>query len=68
MTLTVVKRFLKLVASEPQIKTSVSEFDITKIKVGDAVNVTVNSTGEEGKGKVTKISELPTSYDDSNQK
>jgi len=58
---------LKLVASEPQIKTSVSEFDITKIKVGDAVNVTVNSTGEQGKGKITKISELPTSYDDSNQ-
>lgn len=27
----------------------------------------MNSTGEEGKAKVTKISELPTSYDDSNQ-
>lgn len=58
---------LKLVSDESQIKTSISEFDINKIKVGDSVNVSVSSTGDEGKGKVAKISELPTSYEDKSQ-
>ncbi|MGK9044185.1 efflux RND transporter periplasmic adaptor subunit [Mammaliicoccus vitulinus] len=58
---------LKLVSKEAQIKTSISEFDINKIKVGDSVNVSVSSTGDEGKGKVAKISELPTSYEDKSQ-
>ncbi|MCO4358679.1 HlyD family efflux transporter periplasmic adaptor subunit [Staphylococcus agnetis] len=54
---------LKLIADEPQIKTTVTEFDLNKISVGDAVNVTVTSTGKKGKGKIKNISELPTSYD-----
>ncbi|HAL08690.1 MAG TPA: RND transporter [Staphylococcus sp.] len=58
---------LKLVSDESQIKTSISEFDINKIKIGDPVNVSVSSTGDEGKGKVAKISELPTSYEDKSQ-
>lgn len=53
---------LKLVSKESQIKSSVSEFDINKIKVGDKANISVNSTGENAKGKITKISELPTSF------
>ncbi|MEB7781253.1 efflux RND transporter periplasmic adaptor subunit [Mammaliicoccus fleurettii] len=58
---------LKLVSDEAQIKTSISEFDINKIKIGDSVDISVSSTGGEGKGKVTKISELPTSYEDKSQ-
>ncbi|MDU0477606.1 efflux RND transporter periplasmic adaptor subunit, partial [Staphylococcus chromogenes] len=58
---------LKLIADEPQIKTTVSEFDLNKISVGDDVNVTVTSTGKKGKGKIKSISELPTSYDQAQQ-
>lgn len=58
---------LKLIADEPQIKTTVSEFDLNKISVGDDVNVTVTSTGKKGKGKIKSISELPTSYDQDQQ-
>ncbi|MCO4330236.1 MULTISPECIES: efflux RND transporter periplasmic adaptor subunit [Staphylococcus] len=58
---------LKLIADEPQIKTTVSEFDLNKISVGDDVNVTVTSTGKKGKGKIKSISELPTSYDQNQQ-
>ncbi|MCO4365817.1 HlyD family efflux transporter periplasmic adaptor subunit [Staphylococcus agnetis] len=54
---------LKLISDEPQIKTTVSEFDLNKISVGDAVNVTVTSTGKKGKGKIKSISQLPISYD-----
>ncbi len=55
---------LKLIANETQIKSSVSEFDVNKIKVGDSVNIKVNSTGEKGHGKITKISELPSNYEE----
>ncbi|MEP9853194.1 HlyD family efflux transporter periplasmic adaptor subunit [Staphylococcus aureus] len=54
---------LQLVSNEPQIKTSVSEFDLEKIKEGDKVNVKVISTGKTGTGKIKKISELPKSYE-----
>ncbi|UXR69461.1 efflux RND transporter periplasmic adaptor subunit [Staphylococcus sp. IVB6246] len=53
---------LQLIAENPEIKTTVSEYDLDKIKVGDKVNVEVNSTGKKGTGKIVKISELPTSY------
>lgn len=55
---------LKLITNETQIKSSVSEFDVNKIKVGDSVNIKVNSTGEKGHGKITKISELPSNYEE----
>src|SRR5699024_11698997 len=48
---------VQLVSNEPQIKTSVSEFDLEKIKEGDKVNVKVISTGKTGTGKIKKISE-----------
>ena len=55
---------MQLISSNPQINATITEFDINKIK-GDEVNVTVNSTGKKGKGKILKIDELPTSYDTS---
>lgn len=55
---------LQLVSNEPQIKTTVSEFDLDKIKEGDKVDVKVTSNGKTGKGTIKKISELPTSYED----
>lgn len=56
---------LQLISDSPQIKSTVSEFDLDKVHKGDKVNVSVNSNGKKGHGKITKISELPTSYDDS---
>ncbi|MDF0234141.1 HlyD family efflux transporter periplasmic adaptor subunit, partial [Staphylococcus pseudintermedius] len=53
---------LKLIANELEIQSTISEFDLEKIKVGDTVNIKVTSTGKEGKGKITHISQLPTSY------
>lgn len=55
---------LQLVSNEPQIKTTVSEFDLDKIKEGDKVDVKVTSNGKTGKGEIQKISELPKSYED----
>ena len=55
---------LQLISDNPQIKSTVTEFDVDKIKEGDDVNVTVNSNGKKGKGKILKVDELPTSYDD----
>lgn len=55
---------LQLVSKEPQIKTTVSEFDLEKIKEGDKVNVKITSNGKTGKGEIKKISELPKSYED----
>ena len=54
---------LQLISDNPQINATVTEFDINKIKEGDKVDVTVNSTGKKGEGKIIKIDELPTSYD-----
>ncbi|MCI2921918.1 efflux RND transporter periplasmic adaptor subunit [Staphylococcus hominis] len=54
---------LQLVSDEPQVKASITEFDLDKIKKGDKVNVTVNSTGKKGKGEIEKIEELPSSFD-----
>ncbi|MEB7367625.1 efflux RND transporter periplasmic adaptor subunit [Staphylococcus borealis] len=59
------KPVLQLISDNPQIKSTVTEFDVDKIKEGDKVDVTVNSNGKKGKGKILKIDELPTSYDDS---
>ncbi|MHA4769778.1 efflux RND transporter periplasmic adaptor subunit [Staphylococcus capitis] len=56
---------LQLISDNPQIKSTVTEFDVDKIKEGGEVDVTVNSNGKKGKGKILKIDELPTSYDDS---
>lgn len=56
---------LQLISDNPQIKSTVTEFDVEKIKEGDKVDVTVDSNGKKGKGKILKIDELPTSYDDS---
>ena len=46
------------------IKVFIVIFNIN-IKEGQKVNVSVNSTGQKGKGKILKINTLPTSYDDS---
>lgn len=56
---------LQLISNDTQIKSTVSEFDLSKIKEGNKVNVTVNSNGQKGQGKILKINTLPTSYDDS---
>ncbi|MDG0822617.1 efflux RND transporter periplasmic adaptor subunit [Staphylococcus equorum] len=58
------EKILQLVSNEPQIKTTVSEFDLNKIKEGNKVDVKVTSTGETGEGKIQKISELPKSYEE----
>lgn len=55
---------MQLISSNPQINATITEFDINKIKEGDEVNVTVNSTGKKEKENF-KIDELPTSYDTS---
>lgn len=55
---------LQLVGDEPQIKATVTEFDLGKIKEGDQVDVKVTSTGKKGKGEIQKISELPKSYEE----
>jgi HlyD family secretion protein len=56
---------LQLISNDPQIKSTVSEYDLDKIHTGDKVNVSVTSNGKKGHGKINKINELPTSYDDS---
>ncbi len=58
---------MQLISNEPQIKTTVSEFDINKIEKGKQVDFTINNSGEKGTGQIKKISELPTSYEDSLQ-
>lgn len=55
---------LQLVSNKPQIKTTVSEFDLEKIKEGDKVDIKITSNGKTGKGTIKKISELPTSYEE----
>ena len=55
---------MQLISSNPQINATITEFDINKIKEGDEVDVTVNSTGKKEKAN-PKIDELPTSYDTS---
>ncbi|HDH4185512.1 TPA: HlyD family efflux transporter periplasmic adaptor subunit [Staphylococcus aureus] len=53
---------LQLVSNELQIITTVSEFDLEKLKEGDKVDVKIKSNGKTGKGIIKKISELPKSY------
>ncbi|HCX9128232.1 efflux RND transporter periplasmic adaptor subunit [Staphylococcus aureus] len=53
---------LQLVSNESQIITTVSEFDLEKLKEGDKVDVKIKSKGKTGKGTIKKISELPKSY------
>lgn len=55
---------LKLVSLETQISTPVSEFDLKKLKVGKKVKIKVISTDKSTVGKIKKISQLPTSYDE----
>lgn len=54
---------LQLVSAEPQIKTTVSEYDLDKVNEGDKVNITVSSTGKKATGEIAKIDVLPTSYE-----
>lgn len=56
---------LQLISNDPQIKSTVSEYDLDKIHTGDKVNVSVTSNGKKGHGEINKINELPTSYDES---
>ncbi|MCD8915539.1 efflux RND transporter periplasmic adaptor subunit [Staphylococcus simulans] len=55
---------LQLISKNPQIKTTVSEYDLSKIKEGQKVEYTVSSTGKKGYGEILKISELPTNYEE----
>ncbi|UXV35423.1 efflux RND transporter periplasmic adaptor subunit [Staphylococcus sp. IVB6181] len=55
---------LQLISKNPQIKTTVSEYDLSKIKEGQKVEYTVSSTGKKGFGEILKISELPTNYEE----
>lgn len=55
---------LHLISKNSQIKTSVSEFDLNKVKKGDKVNLSITSTGKTGKGIIKQISELPISYEE----
>lgn len=45
------KPVLQLISDNPQIKSTVTEFDVDKIKEGDEVYVTVNSNGKKEKVK-----------------
>lgn len=47
---------LQLISDNPQINATVTEFDINKIKEGDKVDVTVNSTGKKGEGSGAQAS------------
>lgn len=51
---------LQLVSNKPEIKTTVSEYDIDKIKQGDLVDVDANNGGTKTKGKVIQIADLST--------
>ena len=46
---------LQLISDNPQINATVTEFDINKIKEGDKVDVTVNSTGKKVKVRLSKL-------------
>ena len=46
---------LQLISDNPQINATVTEFDINKIKEGDKVDVTVNSTGKKAKVRLSKL-------------
>ncbi|MCE3415925.1 efflux RND transporter periplasmic adaptor subunit, partial [Staphylococcus aureus] len=39
---------LYLISKESHIKTSVTEFDLNKVKKGDKVNLSITSTGKTG--------------------
>lgn len=55
---------LYLISKESHIKTSVTEFDLNKVKKGDKVNLSITSTGKTGAGIIKQISELPISYEE----
>lgn len=55
---------LTLISEEYEILTTISEFDLEKISEGDVVDIEVSSTGTQGTGEITWISQLPTTYDD----
>lgn len=54
---------LQLVSQKSQIQTTISEFDLNKIRQGDRVNITVINNGKTTKGKIKQISELPKSFE-----
>ncbi|RIP35029.1 efflux RND transporter periplasmic adaptor subunit [Staphylococcus gallinarum] len=51
---------LQLVSNKPEIKTTVSEYDIDKIQEGDVVDVDANKGGTKTQGKVIQIADLST--------
>lgn len=59
---------LQLISKELQVKATISEFDVSKIKEGNDVDLSITSTGETAKGKIAKISELPKSFEDAGSK
>lgn len=52
---------LKLISKKNTIKTKVTEYDKDKIKIGDKVRVGINKGGEDIKGEIIDIDDLPIS-------
>lgn len=51
---------LKLISKKNEIKTEITEYEKDKINIGDKVSVSINKGGENIKGEVIDISDLPT--------
>lgn len=51
---------LQLISNKPEIKTTVSEYDIDKLKEGDKVDVDANKGGIKSQGKIIQIADLST--------
>lgn len=50
----------QLISNQPQIKTTISEYDIDKVKEGDKVDISVNKGDKKLQGKVIQIADLST--------
>jgi HlyD family secretion protein len=54
---------LKLISKKSEIKTEITEYDKDKINIGGKVRIGVNKGGEDIKGEILDIGDLPTNSD-----
>lgn len=52
--------YISIVSKEPLVKATATEYDVLNLSVGQEMVVKVPSTGEEMKGTITSIDDLPT--------
>ncbi|PHK50046.1 efflux RND transporter periplasmic adaptor subunit [Staphylococcus edaphicus] len=56
---------LKLISKKSEIKTEITEYDKDKINIGGKVRIAVNKGGEDIKGEILDIDDLPTNSEKS---